>query len=319
MTDAQWWPAGVLIVAMRCRSAGDGQTECKKSGGEGGGAAPAAAAVQVRVRHQQLGGFLEHRRQGHPEGRAGLRHQGRGASPAQGRARRAAALSRRRDGAGLPGPGGQPGQPRFDDAAARSASRRRCRSSATTPTRPSRSATAYVGTNNTEAGRAAGAAALKALGDKRKGKVALFVGRIDMQNAIERRAGVEEVAQGDRPRDPARVPGRHRPRQGEEERRGRAGALPRPGADHRPVVVQRPVAGGRHPRVVAQGKAGDRRLRRGRGDAEGRRGRPHLRDHRPEAVRVRLSVDEAAQGHQGRQAGARQRRIRASTRSPRKT
>jgi len=52
---------------------------------------------------------------------------------------------------------------------------------------------AYVGTNNTEAGRAAGAAALKALGDKRKGQVALFVGRIDMQNAIERRAGVEEV------------------------------------------------------------------------------------------------------------------------------
>jgi ribose transport system substrate-binding protein len=51
----------------------------------------------------------------------------------------------------------------------------------------------YVGTNNTEAGRAAGAAALKALGDKRKGKVAMFVGRIDMQNAIERRAGIEEV------------------------------------------------------------------------------------------------------------------------------
>ena len=51
----------------------------------------------------------------------------------------------------------------------------------------------YVGTNNTEAGRAAGAAALKALGDKKKGKVALFVGRIDMQNAIERRAGVEEM------------------------------------------------------------------------------------------------------------------------------
>src|SRR4029079_16615462 len=51
----------------------------------------------------------------------------------------------------------------------------------------------YVGTNNTEAGRAAGAAALKALGDKKKGKVALFVGRIDMQKAIERRAGVEEM------------------------------------------------------------------------------------------------------------------------------
>jgi ribose transport system substrate-binding protein len=54
----------------------------------------------------------------------------------------------------------------------------------------------YVGTNNIEAGRAAGAAALKALGDKRKGKVALFVGRIDMQNAIERRQGVEETLKG---------------------------------------------------------------------------------------------------------------------------
>ncbi len=58
---------------------------------------------------------------------------------------------------------------------------------------PKSKRTAYVGTNNTEAGRAAGTAALKALGDKRKGKVALFVGRIDMQNAIERRAGVEEI------------------------------------------------------------------------------------------------------------------------------
>ena len=51
----------------------------------------------------------------------------------------------------------------------------------------------YVGTNNTEAGRAAGTAALKALGDKRKGKVALFVGRIDMQNAIERKKGIEDT------------------------------------------------------------------------------------------------------------------------------
>ena len=54
----------------------------------------------------------------------------------------------------------------------------------------------YVGTNNVEAGRAAGTAALKALGDKRKGKVALFVGRIDMQNAIERKQGVEEILKG---------------------------------------------------------------------------------------------------------------------------
>jgi ribose transport system substrate-binding protein len=61
---------------------------------------------------------------------------------------------------------------------------------------PKSKRSAYVGTNNVEAGRAAGAAALKALGDKRKGKVGLFVGRIDMQNAIERRQGVEESLKG---------------------------------------------------------------------------------------------------------------------------
>jgi ribose transport system substrate-binding protein len=61
---------------------------------------------------------------------------------------------------------------------------------------PKSKRSAYVGTNNVEAGRAAGAAALKALGDKRKGKVAIFVGRIDMQNAIERRQGVEESLKG---------------------------------------------------------------------------------------------------------------------------
>jgi len=61
---------------------------------------------------------------------------------------------------------------------------------------PKSKRSAYVGTNNVEAGRAAGAAALKALGDKRKGKVAIFVGRIDMQNAIERRQGVEETLKG---------------------------------------------------------------------------------------------------------------------------
>jgi ribose transport system substrate-binding protein len=55
---------------------------------------------------------------------------------------------------------------------------------------------AYVGTNNVEAGKAAGLAALEALGGKRTGKVALFVGRIDMQNAIERRQGIEEVFKG---------------------------------------------------------------------------------------------------------------------------
>jgi ribose transport system substrate-binding protein len=53
----------------------------------------------------------------------------------------------------------------------------------------------YVGTNNVLAGRAAGEAALKALeaAGKKSGKVAMFVGRIDMQNSIERKQGVEEV------------------------------------------------------------------------------------------------------------------------------
>jgi|tagenome__1003787_1003787.scaffolds.fasta_scaffold20878326_2 ribose transport system substrate-binding protein len=54
---------------------------------------------------------------------------------------------------------------------------------------------AYVGTNNLEAGRVAGATALRALGG-RTGKVALFVGRIDMQNAIERRQGLSETLAG---------------------------------------------------------------------------------------------------------------------------
>jgi ribose transport system substrate-binding protein len=53
----------------------------------------------------------------------------------------------------------------------------------------------YVGTNNVEAGKVAGTtamAALKAAGVS-KGKVALFVGRIDMQNAIERKRGIDDT------------------------------------------------------------------------------------------------------------------------------
>jgi ribose transport system substrate-binding protein len=53
----------------------------------------------------------------------------------------------------------------------------------------------YVGTNNVEAGKVAGntaIAALKAAGIT-KGKVGLFVGRIDMQNAIERKQGIDET------------------------------------------------------------------------------------------------------------------------------
>jgi len=53
----------------------------------------------------------------------------------------------------------------------------------------------YVGTNNVEAGRAAGAAAIEALKAAKltKGKIAIFVGRIDMQNAIDRKQGVDET------------------------------------------------------------------------------------------------------------------------------
>jgi ribose transport system substrate-binding protein len=53
----------------------------------------------------------------------------------------------------------------------------------------------YVGTNNVEAGRAAGSAAIAALKEAKitKGKIAIFVGRIDMQNAIERKQGVDET------------------------------------------------------------------------------------------------------------------------------
>ena len=53
----------------------------------------------------------------------------------------------------------------------------------------------YVGTNNVEAGKLAGATAVAALKAAHitKGKVALFVGRIDMQNAIERKQGIDET------------------------------------------------------------------------------------------------------------------------------
>jgi ribose transport system substrate-binding protein len=53
----------------------------------------------------------------------------------------------------------------------------------------------YVGTNNVEAGHVAGNTAIAALkaANVTKGKVALFVGRIDMQNAIERKKGIDET------------------------------------------------------------------------------------------------------------------------------
>jgi ribose transport system substrate-binding protein len=53
----------------------------------------------------------------------------------------------------------------------------------------------YVGTNNVEAGRIAGNTAIAALKEAgiTKGKVGIFVGRMDMRNAIERKQGIDET------------------------------------------------------------------------------------------------------------------------------
>ncbi len=53
----------------------------------------------------------------------------------------------------------------------------------------------YVGTNNVEAGQVAGNTAKAALEAAHitQGKVALFVGRMDMQNAIERKQGLDQI------------------------------------------------------------------------------------------------------------------------------
>jgi ribose transport system substrate-binding protein len=56
----------------------------------------------------------------------------------------------------------------------------------------------YVGTDNIQAGRAAGEAARTALARAgiTAGKVAMFVGRMEMQNAIDRKRGIEETLGG---------------------------------------------------------------------------------------------------------------------------
>ncbi|HVR30000.1 MAG TPA: sugar-binding protein [Thermoanaerobaculia bacterium] len=53
---------------------------------------------------------------------------------------------------------------------------------------------AYVGTDNVAAGRSAGAEILEALPEG--GEIILFVGRLDAQNARERRQGIEEALAG---------------------------------------------------------------------------------------------------------------------------
>jgi ribose transport system substrate-binding protein len=61
---------------------------------------------------------------------------------------------------------------------------------------PNSKRVAYVGSNNVNAGHAAGKAAIEALAASsgaKTGKVALFVGRMDMQNAIDRKQGIDET------------------------------------------------------------------------------------------------------------------------------
>jgi ribose transport system substrate-binding protein len=54
---------------------------------------------------------------------------------------------------------------------------------------------AFVGTDNVEAGKLAGQTAIAALkaANITTGKVAMFVGRIDMQNAVDRKRGIDET------------------------------------------------------------------------------------------------------------------------------
>lgn len=66
----------------------------------------------------------------------------------------------------------------------------------------------YIGTNNYEAGRAAGELVKKAIPDG--GKVVIFVGKLDVQNAVERRAGVIAALSGVKTLDEAVRLGRQR-------------------------------------------------------------------------------------------------------------
>jgi ribose transport system substrate-binding protein len=59
---------------------------------------------------------------------------------------------------------------------------------------PSSRRLAYIGTDNVAAGRAAGAEILEALPEG--GEIVLFVGRLDAQNARERKQGIEEALSG---------------------------------------------------------------------------------------------------------------------------
>ena len=138
---------------------------------------------------------------------------------------------------------------------------------------------AFVGTNNVAAGKLAGQAAIDALkaANITKGKVAMFVGRIDMQNSIDRKRGIDETL-GKQPGIeilPVFLDGADR----NKAKKNVEDALAR-----YPDLVMTiglwsyngPCMVGAVQGVDAHEEAGDRRVRRGRGDAEGRPGRRHL-------------------------------------------
>ena len=165
---------------------------CKKSGGEGGGSAPAAKTYKFAFVTNNSAGFWNIAKKGVEKAEQDLGIKAEVMRPLKGELAEQQslledAMVRDFDGLAVSPVNPDSMTPLLDRVAAKMPVI--CHDSDA----PKSKRVSYVGTNNTEAGRAAGNAALKALGDKRKGKVALFVGRIDMQNAIERRAGVEEI------------------------------------------------------------------------------------------------------------------------------
>ena len=124
---------------------------------------------------------------------------------------------------------------------------------------------AYIGTDNVAAGRQAGEEIMKALPNG--GKIMLFVGTHGRRQRARARAGHPRGAEGQQGRDPRRA---HRPgrlHQGQEQRRGHAGEIPRHRADVRAVELRHAgdLRRGEERRQVRQGE--DRRLRRGRAHA----------------------------------------------------
>ena len=165
---------------------------CKKSSGEGGGSAPAAKTYKFAFVTNNSAGFWNIAKKGVEKAEQDLGIKAEVMRPLKGELAEQQslledAMVRDFDGLAVSPVNPDSMTPLLDRVAAKMPVI--CHDSDA----PKSKRVSYVGTNNTEAGRAAGNAALKALGDKRKGKVALFVGRIDMQNAIERRAGVEEI------------------------------------------------------------------------------------------------------------------------------